>query len=679
MEFKIKKKWIKNYDWASLELEKESEKDRKKKREKREVERREQEKKLQRESRQEKDQSLGSQSLESQLSESQSSESQFLENQSLESQSLNSESLDSEFLESQSSKSQSSESQSSENKSFESQSCESQSLESQSFDSQLTVSQTIKSQSYDEQKEQAKGGEAGDSKKSNKDENGEEEKKREGESDRSFSQNRFGQDDEVRSKDVGVEEVSKKDGERSSNGGSEVVKDGDDDVVVAESEAGSEMRESENQRSCREEQKEEKEEKEREEREGREGREKQEEWEGKSKDLGDEEKSWNETQRSGKKEKEGNASNDVGGKTDDELQSKPEGELQSEKSESSLQKLLEKVLNEINLDDLLKSVTVDVEESDEKDDEKESDEKEDEFYSYDGTIKRRSFFSKEFSAYDKHLLRSLMQIMELILMEEEALDESVKERWDVKRLLERRFTGEHLYECMHGEKLGKIYVGLDFSPSCEAYSKFYRKILKSCERLHLVKVFDVSNGFGLFKPLSWLSFWYEQSKLSEHLNFKKRFNVPEAVLGCVRKLKTGKGINKVEYKTLRTYLGSEADLTYCFTDEKYYSLDHFVKHLKDGNSILIFADFDGGRSYCWLTNFIKRKDKFIWFSSEERYDDLYEHSWNEGLSLKRNFKGLYVDGITKENALKRSVWVLRSLLKKNKNVLTISKCKNQKF
>jgi len=670
MEFKIKKKWIKNYDWASLESEKESKKDRKKKREKREVERREQEKKLQRESRQEKDQSLGSQSLENQLSESQS-----LENQSLDSESLDSESLESQSSKSQSSESQSSESQSLENQSSENKSFESQSLENQSLDSQLTISQTIKSQSYDEQKEQAKGSEAGDSKKSNKDENGEEEKKREGESDRSFSQNRFGQDDEVRSKDVGVEEVSKKDGERSSNRGSEVVKGGDDDVAVAESEAGSEMRESENQRSWREEQKGEKEEKEREKREGREGREKQEEWEGKSKDLGDEEKSWNETQRSGKKEKEGNASNDVGGKTDDELQSKPEGKLQSEKSESSLQKLLEKVLNEINLDDLLKSVTVDVEKSDEK----ESDEKKDEFYSYDGTIKRQSFFSKEFSAYDKHLLRSLMQIMELILMEEEALDESVKERWDVKRLLERRFTGEHLYECMHGEKLGKIYVGLDFSPSCEAYSKFYRKILKSCERLHLVKVFDVSNGFGLFKPLSWLSFWYEQSKLSEHLNLKKRFNVPEAVLRCVRKLKTGEGINKVEYKTLRTYLGSEADLTYCFTDEKYYSLDHFVKHLKDGNSILIFADFDGGRSYCWLTNFIKRKDKFVWFSSEKRYDDLYEHSWNEGLSLKRNFKGLYVDGITKENALKRSVWVLRSLLKKNKNVLTIGKCKNQKF
>lgn len=279
---------------------------------------------------------------------------------------------------------------------------------------------------------------------------------------------------------------------------------------------------------------------------------------------------------------------------------------------------------------------------------------------YSGKVKRKSLYRSDRTAYDRHLQRKLNQIIEMLVVEEGEIDESIKERWDVNKLLERKFTGDHLYECMHGERLGEVYVCLDFSGSCSPYSKFYREILKSCERLGFVKIFDASNGFGLF--------YARRVDVKKTIEVTGSLEEANYLVAILQKLKSGKGINGEEFKFLYNRPTFAESLTYCFTDKKHYSLDHFVDVLKKTNNpILVFADFDGGYSYCWLSRFARRRDRFVWFSSEERYDDLYEHSWCGNLSLERDFKGLYVGGITKENALIKSVSILRSLLSNEKS------------
>jgi hypothetical protein len=51
-------------------------------------------------------------------------------------------------------------------------------------------------------------------------------------------------------------------------------------------------------------------------------------------------------------------------------------------------------------------------------------------------------------------------------------------------------------------------------------------------------------------------------------------------------------------------------------------------------TVIFFGDFDGGASICRLS----KKSKLYWFSCEQRYEDLQEHSWCEGLDLRMDFK-----------------------------------------
>jgi hypothetical protein len=69
----------------------------------------------------------------------------------------------------------------------------------------------------------------------------------------------------------------------------------------------------------------------------------------------------------------------------------------------------------------------------------------------------------------------------------------------------------------------------------------------------------------------------------------------------------------------------------CLTDGKEYPFSHFKNR-----TIIFFGDFDGGASLVKLSQIAK----VYWFSCEDRYYDLDEHSWCEGYRL-RDFRGKY--------------------------------------
>ena len=64
-------------------------------------------------------------------------------------------------------------------------------------------------------------------------------------------------------------------------------------------------------------------------------------------------------------------------------------------------------------------------------------------------------------------------------------------------------------------------------------------------------------------------------------------------------------------------------------------------------TIIFFGDFDGGASIVRLS----KKAKVYWFSCEERYDDLDEHDWCEGYTLK-DFKGVYYKCYNEDDFIK---------------------------
>jgi hypothetical protein len=75
--------------------------------------------------------------------------------------------------------------------------------------------------------------------------------------------------------------------------------------------------------------------------------------------------------------------------------------------------------------------------------------------------------------------------------------------------------------------------------------------------------------------------------------------------------------------------GEEANQ--CLTDGKAYSFSYFKNR-----TVIFFGDFDGGASLVQLSQIAK----VYWFSCEERYDDMDEHSWCEGYKLS-DFRGKY--------------------------------------
>jgi len=66
-----------------------------------------------------------------------------------------------------------------------------------------------------------------------------------------------------------------------------------------------------------------------------------------------------------------------------------------------------------------------------------------------------------------------------------------------------------------------------------------------------------------------------------------------------------------------------------------------------GRKVLFFGDFDGGASLVELS----RIAKVWWFSCEGRYEDLSEHDWCLGYTLK-DFKGVYLECKSEQDLIK---------------------------
>jgi len=66
-----------------------------------------------------------------------------------------------------------------------------------------------------------------------------------------------------------------------------------------------------------------------------------------------------------------------------------------------------------------------------------------------------------------------------------------------------------------------------------------------------------------------------------------------------------------------------------------------------GRKVLFFGDFDGGASLVELS----RIAKVWWFSCEDRYEDLSEHDWCLGYTLK-DFKGVYLECKSEQDLIK---------------------------
>jgi len=87
---------------------------------------------------------------------------------------------------------------------------------------------------------------------------------------------------------------------------------------------------------------------------------------------------------------------------------------------------------------------------------------------------------------------------------------------------------------------------------------------------------------------------------------------------------------------------SEDNYNLCLTDKNYYPFSYFKNRV-----VIFFGDFDGGASLVDLS----RIAKVYWFSCEERYDDLDEHDWCDGYTL-RDFKGSYYECISEADFMR---------------------------
>ncbi|MDM7321094.1 MAG: hypothetical protein P3W91_005130 [Fervidobacterium sp.] len=199
-------------------------------------------------------------------------------------------------------------------------------------------------------------------------------------------------------------------------------------------------------------------------------------------------------------------------------------------------------------------------------------------------------------------LRNLVAIMLRRLTEDSFIFARGDEEWDAYQLMTRFGTPPH--RCKKRPVRVRVILALDFSGSCAAWSKFFLDVAQIALKFKDVEVVDASNGFN------------EERGLIEFLDEK---HIQEAL---------SEGEVQSSQRT--------APLSYL-----------------DGRKVIFFGDFDGGASIVRLS----RRAQVIWFSNEDRYEDMTEHSWCEGFSLK-DFMGKYFKVLSVED-FERSIRKLR--------------------
>ena len=190
-------------------------------------------------------------------------------------------------------------------------------------------------------------------------------------------------------------------------------------------------------------------------------------------------------------------------------------------------------------------------------------------------------------------LRNLVAIMLRRLAEDSFIFERGDEEWDAYQLMTRFGTPPH--RCKKRPVRDRVILALDFSGSCATWSKFFLDVAQIALKFKDVEVVDASNGFN------------ETRGLIEFLDEK---HIQEAL---------SEGEVQSSQRT--------APLSYL-----------------DGRKVIFFGDFDGGASIVRLS----RRAQVIWFSNEDRYEDMTEHDWCEGFSLK-DFKGKYFKVLSVED------------------------------
>ncbi|MGB4702391.1 MAG: hypothetical protein WBI01_07820 [Syntrophomonadaceae bacterium] len=199
-------------------------------------------------------------------------------------------------------------------------------------------------------------------------------------------------------------------------------------------------------------------------------------------------------------------------------------------------------------------------------------------------------------------LRNLVAIMLRRLAEDSFIFERGDEVWDVYQLMTRFGTPPH--RCKKRPVRDRVILALDFSGSCAAWSKFFLDVAQIALKFKDVEVVDASNGFN------------EERGLIKFLDEK---HIQEAL--------------------------SEGDVQ---SPQRTAPLSYL-----DGRKVIFFGDFDGGASIVRLS----RRAQVIWFSNEDRYEDMTEHDWCEGFSLK-DFKGKYFKVLSVED-FERTIRKLR--------------------
>jgi len=140
--------------------------------------------------------------------------------------------------------------------------------------------------------------------------------------------------------------------------------------------------------------------------------------------------------------------------------------------------------------------------------------------------------------------------------------------WDIEALMVRRYNKAPLHQCRTGLEKQKVVLMLDTSGSCYEQAELYAKIAQIALRDGDVEIYEVPNG------------------------------------GIVAKW----GLEHGEIVEVEQY-GWEV---------KEEELPKFKNRV-----ILYFGDFDGGDTPTELA----LENQVYWFSNEDRYDDMDEHSW----------------------------------------------------
>lgn len=187
----------------------------------------------------------------------------------------------------------------------------------------------------------------------------------------------------------------------------------------------------------------------------------------------------------------------------------------------------------------------------------------------------------DFSLDNKNLKRELAVIISKIADDIIPVKADGDDYWDIEELMLRRVTKRNINNCKTNYVRNNLIIGLDFSGSCDDYSRFFSTVLRDAVVLGACKIYDASNGFynGMFE----------------------------------------------------------------------FESDEIVKdYLKEfaGKTVIFFGDFDGGDSIVKLS----KVAKVYWFSCEDRYDDMDEHSWcNFRLS---DFRGKYYKCFNEQDFVK---------------------------